>query len=205
MLLLLWSCKQQEEQPEAKKPVASFSMLVNGKEWKPYQNPKDPCSSTFYAATGMLGWMGEELPFYTVHAYCDLSGRGDAHSENLLRMQVMNTIAPGIYILDGSYKKDLFDSYIIFQTRKSTGDVKRYINDPKRKAFTVTIEAFLPVKGLSYKGIKGTFEGVVYNEDTPSDSLIIDKGNFTFGIVNGGFEQQCGVQGQCRNDTNSRY
>ena len=195
LLALSFGCAKRTEEPppepEAKKPVNSFSMRVDGQEWKPYQVPDEPCNSTFMAMTGE--WRGVDVvPFYEIYAYRDSNGRHDAYSENMLRLVVMNTTKPGTYVIDGTHKSH-FDSYVVFSQQQTMGGYNLYVNNPARKPFVVDIDEFLPINGSSTKGMKGTFSGVLYNEDNPADSLVISEGRFTFGIVNAGYDRQCGL------------
>jgi hypothetical protein len=184
-LFCLVSCKQ--EAPKAKVAINTFSMRVNGQEWTPFQDKNDPCSSTYsgsYATNLMRS--GEIIPFYTIYAYRDPQGKADAYSENLLRMRVMNVTKPGTYLLDGTYKED-FDSYIIFQLPQG-----RYVNDPRRKPFIIRVDQITTRKGATIPGIKGSFEGILYNENNPLDSLFIEKGAFAFDIMGAGSKYHCG-------------
>ena len=188
--VLLTSCNKSVEEPKAKAKVAInfFSMQVNGQVWTPYQVPNDPCTSTF---SGIYGGIGEK-PIYTFNAYRDPTGKANAYSENLLRMQLVNVTEPGLYLLDGTYKKD-FDSYFMFQMQQPTGNFKLYVNIPQRYPCVVNVEAIATKKGYTIPGIKGTFVGVVYNEDNPLDSLVIEKGKFAFDIMSARYDLQCGI------------
>jgi hypothetical protein len=174
ILVLLTGCKSKERE-EPKPPVVmnSFSMRVNDQEWKPFQSKEDPCSSTYAG----LASGSNENPFYVIFAHRDPTGRADAYSENLLRLQVMNVTKPGTYLLDGTYKEN-FDSYIIFVTQRPKH--ARYVNMPSRWPFVVNVTAITNWKKLVIPGIKGSFSGVLYNEADPSDSLVIEKGEFNF-------------------------
>jgi hypothetical protein len=161
-------------------------MQVNGEVWTPYQEKDDPCNSTYsvqYADYGII-------PLYTIYAYRDPAGRYDAYSENLLRMRVMNVTEPGMYPLDGTYKED-FDSYIIFAAQQPTGDAKRFVNDTSKSSFVVNVQELTPGVYSSTKGIKGSFSGILYNEADPSDSLTIEKGEFTFKVVGANYDHHC--------------
>jgi hypothetical protein len=171
-LFCLVSCKPEE--PKAKVAINTFSMRVNDQQWTPFQEKDNPCSSTYSGSNATISMRsGEIIPFYTVYAYRDPQGRADADSENLLRMRVMNVTRPGTYLLDGTYKED-FDSYLMFQMQKP--NFQRYVNDPARSPFVINVQEIIPIKGSPTKGIKGSFSGILYNENNPSDSLIIEKG-----------------------------
>ena len=186
----LAGCKQSEP-VKARIPINFFSMQVNGQPWKPYQNPTDSCmGSTFGATQSELQYAsGKVVPFYTFSAYRDPSGQANAYSENLFVIRVMNVTEPGIYLLDGTYKED-FDSHIMFQMQRPTGGLKRYVNNPTRRPFVVYVQELLPIKDSPTKGVRGSFAGVLYNESNQSDSLVIEKGNFTFALVN--YPDNCG-------------
>jgi len=186
----LMGCGKSAEELNAKAKVAInyFLMEMNGQVWTPYQDPGDPCTSTFSGISGGIG----EKPLYTFSAYRDPTGRTDAYSENLLRMQLLNVTEPALYLLEGTYKKD-FDSYFIFQMRQPAGEVKRYTNIPQRYPFVVNVEAITTKKAYTIPGIKGTFAGVVYNEDNPLDSLVIEKGKFSFDVLSAQYDYHCGM------------
>lgn len=182
---LLIGCKQEE--PKARVPINSFSMEVNGQLWTPFQSKDDPCTSTYGGHSADLG----EIPIYTIYAYRDPAGIDDATSDNLLRIRIMNVTKPGAYPLDGTYKED-FESYFIFAVQQPAGNAKRYVNDPGRSPFVINVQELIPIKYSSTKGIKGFFSGILYNEADPSDSLTIEKGEFTFNIVNVNNDVHCG-------------
>jgi hypothetical protein len=184
----LTSCKREEPE-KARVPVNSFSMLVNGEKWMPFQDKHDPCTSTYTSGYGHYG----EKPMYTFYAYRDPAGTTDAYSENLLRMRVMNVTQPGTYLLDGTYKED-FDSYIMFQIQRPQGNVSRYVNDPDKSPFTVTVDEITFLEWATIPGAKGSFSGIIYNEADPSDSLTIEKGKFAFDIMGGDFKHHCGFK-----------
>lgn len=155
--------------------------------WIPFQAKDDPCNSTYTCQFANLG----EIPLYTFYAYRDPEGISDGTSDNLLRMRVMNVTEPGAYPLDGSYKED-FDSYIIFAVQQSTGNVKRYVNDPGRSPFVINVQELFPTKYSTSKGIAGSFSGILYNEADPSDFLTIEKGEFAFNILGANYSHHCG-------------
>ncbi len=179
------SCKEEERKPRTI-PLNSFSMQVNGEVWEPFQEEDNPCYSTFAGTFGHYG----EMPMYTIYAYRDPAGIAEWLSENMLRMRVMNVTEPGTYLLDGTYKED-FDSYFMFQTREDLENHNRYVNDPGRSAFVVIVKEFIPGRYSSTKGIKGSFSGILYNEVDLLDSLIIEKGEFTFAFVGAGYDNHC--------------
>lgn len=190
----LAGCRQNEPVKARDRALINFfSMQVNRQLWKPYKSPIDSCrGSTFGATQSELQYTsGRVVPFYTFYASRDPNGRDGANSENMLRMRVMNVTEPGIYLLEGTYRED-FDSYIMFQIQQPAGGLKRYVNNLARRPFVVYVQEFIaPVKGTSSNGLKGSFAGVIYNEVNPSDSLVIEKGDFTFGIVN--YPDNCGL------------
>lgn len=183
-LLLLLGCKRDEIR--TKVSVNSFSMQVNKQVWTPFQAKDDPCTSTYTCQYGHLG----ETPFYTIYAYRDPNGTANAESENLLRLQVMNVTEPGSYRLDGTYQKD-FDSYLIFQTRNSAGNVRRYISDFRRSPVVFYVDDLYVRPGASIPSIRGSFSGVLYNEGNPADSLTIEKGTFNFNYVGVNYNRHC--------------
>lgn len=90
----------------------------------------------------------------------------------------------------GTYKKD-FDSYFMLQRREDLENRNRYVNEPSRSAFLVTVKEFISGRYSSTKGVKGSFSGILYNEDDQLDSLIIEKGEFTFGFIGVGYDSYC--------------
>ncbi len=181
LFLMLTGCKGDE--PKAKVRTNTFSMSINGKQWLPYQDPDNPCYSTFIGSIAGPG-------VYRISAYRDPSGAAEWWSENLLRMQVLNVTEPGIYFLEGTYKED-FDSYFMFQIRPTMDNYSRYVNDPTRGDFVVHVHEFLPARLIPSKGLRGSFYGILYNEDNPLDSLIIENGEFTFDYIGAGYERHC--------------
>ena len=184
----LLGCQRQEE-TKPKTPVNYFSMHVNGQLWTPYQDPIDPCRSTYSGQYTELQYSsGEIKPFYRFVAYRDSTGRADVYSDTYLRMQVMNVTKPDAYILNGFYGED-FDSFITFKVEQPDGSFKRYTNNARRIPMVVYVDEISFMKNVSIPSIKGTFSGVIYNETNPSDSLIIEQGRYNFKYM-GGFH--CG-------------
>ncbi|EMR01065.1 hypothetical protein ADICEAN_03813 [Cesiribacter andamanensis AMV16] len=186
-LLFVLSCEKKEEET-IHTPVNSLSMEINGQAWKPYE--RDPCTSTFMCSwTGVSGPGDIDMDLYTISAFKDTKGRADYRSENQLRIQLTDVEAPGVYLTTGSYKSD-FDSYAIFIDR-TAGDApesgKRYVNKTVENSFYVQVEEILPREGVSPNGIRGTFYGTLYNEEDPSDYILIQKGEFTFQILDFGW------------------
>lgn len=183
-VFVLLGCEEEERKPRTV-PLNSFSMDVNGKDWKPYEEEGNPCYSTFSGTVN-----GGSPPRYTFYAYRDPAGIAEWWSENMLRMQLREVPEPGPYLLDGTYKED-FDSYFMFQTREDLENHNRYVNDPERSDFAVTVQEFIPGRYSSTKGIKGSFSGILYNEADPLDSLVIENGEFTFGFIGVGYDGHC--------------
>nr|WKN40366.1 DUF5025 domain-containing protein [Tunicatimonas sp. TK19036] len=129
------------------------------------------CKSTYNGSFGYLGAM----PMYTIYAYRDPEGRDDYLSENFLRTRIMDVTDTGTYLLNGSYEND-FDSYFLFVVRESAEDSKRYINNPAKESFSFHVKEFFPTEYSDSRGFKGSFSGVLYNEDDPKDSLVISQG-----------------------------
>jgi len=184
-LFCLLSCKSDE--PKAKVAISTFSMRVNGQEWKPFEDKNDPCSSTYAGISGGYG----DKPLFTIYAYRDPTGRADAYSKNLLRLQITNVTKPGTYPLDGTYKED-FDSYFLFVVQQPTGKSKFYVNDPKRSPFVVNVTEIPVKKGYVIPGLKGSFSGILYNEADPSESIVIEQGAFSFDIMSARSDRHCG-------------
>lgn len=128
---------------------------------------------------------------YTIEAKRDPRDLPEAYSEYLY-LKVLNVTQPGTYLLNGTYKKD-FGSSFLFVVQPPTGKSKSYVNDPSRSTFVVNITAITYWKQLSIPGIKGSFSGVLYNEEEPSDSLIIEKGAFNFHSLTSSYNYHCGI------------
>ena len=181
LLALNWTvgCKQTEP-VKARVPVNYFSMQVNGQLWTPYQDSTDPCNSTYSGNYSELQYAsGVVIPFYLFLAYRDPGGQTGVDSDNYLRIQAMNVTKPGLYLLDGTYKEN-FDSYLTFNVKQVAGKSKRYVNNPNRRPFEINVEEITYRENASIPSIKGSFEGVAYNEIDVFDSLIIEKGKFNF-------------------------
>ena len=180
VLLLLLSCKKENVKKEERIPLNSFSMDVNGQLWQPSIPGGDKCKSTFYCREGAFsGGIEGHRPFYEIYAFQDPQAIDDYRAKNHLRIQITDVTKTGLYELKNSYK-DYFN-YILFITNE--GNQKLYINKKNQVSFVVNIDEFITTKSLGFTGIKGSFRGVLYNEDNPLDSLVIENGKFKF--ING--------------------
>lgn len=182
--LIFSACEKEEIRKEVKTPVNSLSMKVNGEYWEPSVPDGDSCRSTFYCLSG--GWIntdGAERPFYEIYSYKDPNALDDYRSENQFRFQIMNVKQPGIYPITGFYGFDT-EPYAIFVLNKD-GVNKRYVNKTNEISFIATVNELVPTKLITFTGIKGFFQGTLYNEKDPLDSLVITNGQFTFKTGNG--------------------
>jgi len=156
-------------------PANSFSMQINGRVWKPYQNSTDPCYSTFKMQASSLGL----IPFYSFYAWRDSIGRADFRSQDALTIQIMGVTKPGVYPLNGTWKAN-FESHVTLNLKQATGANKRYINSPDRTPFVVTVRELITDTPTFIPSLIGSFAGTLYAEDDRNDSLVIDQGTFAF-------------------------
>ncbi|MEZ0483381.1 DUF5025 domain-containing protein [Fibrella aquatica] len=155
-------------------PANSFSMQINGRDWKPYQNSTDPCYSTFKMQASALN----HIPFYRFYAWRDSIGRADTRSQDALTIQIMNVTEPGAYPLNGTWKAH-FESYVTLNMKQASGANKRYINSPDRTPFVVTVREL--ITDIPFvPGLIGSFAGTLYAEDDSNDSLVINQAAFAF-------------------------
>lgn len=174
LLCVVTGCREQTTEP--KQAVNFFSMSVNGQTWKPSQSAQDPCFGTFWMQYGSAGG----TPRYLFLAYYDSLGRADFRSQDVLIMQVMGITKPGTYSLTGTWKSN-FESYTIFRRQLPNGQSRRYVNDPARGSFTVTVsEWYIRPSSVIIPSLRGTFSGTLYAEENPSDSVVIRRGGMAF-------------------------
>ena len=186
LLLFGLSCRQSETITEQKAEVLNaFDMFVNNQAWQPSKLGEDDCMQTFQAAWSTLG----SSPFFTAWAYKDAKGVTTNQSQNAFQLQIIDVQRVGQYRITGSYKTD-FAAYVLFRINKPDGTSIRYVNDDKG-SFTVVVSDFLPSTSPFRPGIKGSFSGTLYNETNPLDSLVIQKGSFSFRKLNWYNSNQC--------------
>ncbi len=196
LILGLAGCQKDAPDPEPEPtPLTSFSMKVNESHWEPSQVGDNTCLRTFHGAWSALTKDGEEQPFFTILAYKDPRALGNYNSENNLRMQFMNVKGKGAYPILGTYKQE-FTSYVAFNVNKPGQPTKHYVNRTDKPNFTIRVEELYRIENAHLKGINGTFQGVLYNEQDLSDSLVVEQGKFSFGKVNWYNFDQCAPENE---------
>ena len=180
---MLVGCQPQKDSPKVKVRMNWFSMQVNGQDWIPGVAPNDPCSGAFgssYTDVTCNDGRGT-IPVYFFRAFRDPNKDYDyTTTESFANFEFAGAKEPGIYSLEGSRKQEFTSNFMFGLKQPSTGKRKRYINDPSRKPFIVNVKAIYRDHSKVIPGIEGSFSGVLYNEENPSDSLIITKGEFMF-------------------------
>lgn len=72
-----------------------------------------------------------------------------------------------------------------------SGINKLYINSTSKENSTVRIDELIVNKSSAFIGIKGTFSGILYEENNPLDSVVIEDCRFTFKRIIWGENCQC--------------
>ena len=99
---------------------------------------------------------------------------------NFIEIRVMDVSKTGVYTLDGN-RSDYFSSNAFFGLRlRPDEEPTVYANDPRRRPFVVSIEEIKFEPYSAIPGMKGRFAGVLYNEQNPTDSIVITDGVFRF-------------------------
>ena len=175
--LLFEGCDKKGEGVNELRPLNSFQMYVNNKLWTPSVIDNDSCYSTFQC--NMSGANG--IPFYNIDVYNDPEMRTDTESAQIFKIQVMNVSHTGIHEISGSYI-DQFTSYALFINNEN-GIKTVYQNSTTNSV--LKIEEFFTIDSYSeLQGIRGSFEGVLYNISDSNDSIIIYNCHFTFKKIN---------------------
>ena len=170
-LCFCFACETENPTELETPPVNFFSMSVNRGEWIPRQR-STTCEDVFYSLPG--AFIGPEgyRPFYDIVAFGQTNGH-DAHFE----VQVTNVVKTGVYLLDKTYRE--YHNYATLLVYEGS-QRKKYVSQIKRVPFTFTVDKFLAKRSPVFQGIEGTFGGVLYNEENPLDSLLIDRGIYRF-------------------------
>jgi hypothetical protein len=185
LMLIMASCgKEDRPEPPSIPRHNSFSMTLNGTAWQPSQLGPDTCARTYKAKWAEVQTSRGLMPYYTISAYRDPQAAATPQSENAFTLQFTEVLAPGVYSITGGYQHD-FESYAVFTINRPNGTFSRYVNKQVNSAFRVEVSEFipLPVANVAAKGVKGTFSGTLYNENNSSDSLVINRGSFTFMLL----------------------
>ncbi len=189
-LLFLVSCDNKEETDPQKnlKRMNYFSMEIDGEFWQPSFIDGDTCKQTFNAAqSGYNANIGlSPSTFYNINAYKDPNAINDVRAENRLRLQIMDVVKTGKYEIKKDYRVH-FENFISFQIRKDkNGNEKQaiYSVDSTKNIFDFYVDKIIPVESIANQGIQGHFEGVLYNEENPIDSIVITNGKYKFERLN---------------------
>lgn len=180
-LTIIIACSKEEKIEEVA-ILNSFKMNINNEEWVPYTPADNPCRSTFSAE---ITWI--DAPFYDIDVYNDPEGDVTIFSETIFRLRITTLNKLGPYNITGSFYSSDFESYVaFFDSRNETieSPSKKYLNKKDDVSFVVEIEEFYPIKNSDLVGIKGSFGGILYNQNDEADSLIINDGKFVFKVLN---------------------
>ena len=101
--------------------------------------------------------------------------RTDIESAQIFKLQVMNVNHTGIYEIAGSYI-DEFTSYALFTIYGN--ETKTYQNSTKKSV--LKIDEIFKMSYTELQGIRGSFEGILYNLSDSNDSIVINNCQFTF-------------------------
>lgn len=191
LLLLMGSCQKEEIlEKQNFNFLNSFTMQVNRQSWEPSQVGEDKCMRTYNAAWAALIGNGVRKPYYTISASRDSKAAATSQSENVFRLRIFNVQETGAYPITGSYVEP-FNSFAVFSVIKPDGTYVQYINKFDKPAFVVEVTEIIPIPGSAVTGIKGTFQGTLYNEINSLDSLTFSRGAFTFKKLNRNNYNQC--------------
>ncbi|HEU5292354.1 MAG TPA: DUF5025 domain-containing protein [Cyclobacteriaceae bacterium] len=186
-LLLMVSCEGDFENADKTERLNDFEMTLNDQVWTPSEI--DACTSTFQCQ--MSKWVsvqGDETYVYHVKAYRDPQAVASLNSENFFQFQIMGANQIGTYTVDGAFKDS--DSFARLTVNDANGK-RIYQNKLNENLFTVTINKFYQKGGSELIGIKGSFEGTLYNMTDPLDVVHISKGEFDFSKINHFDFNQC--------------
>ena len=123
-------------------------------------------------------------PFYNIEVFKDSRLVSSFESKNALQFQITNVKETGTYNIESKFAAN-FQSYARFTVNNEDGTFVRYENDADRNPFIVIVDEFRsPYSNLSFGGIRGSFQGSLYNLDNPSDSLNFENGKFVFKKIN---------------------
>jgi hypothetical protein len=180
MLMGLLACNTEQEPAQVSTRVNFFSMQVNDVAWKPFEKAGDPCYSTFQFVNGSIG----NIPTYSVRASNGTKGINGQEGASTVIIELVGIERPGTYTLEGTYTQP-GTSYLNLYVHQPVdgGSYKnlKYTNIAGKQEVTVKIDEIFPIHGSStMNGIKGSFQGYLYNEANPMDSIRISEGNFIF-------------------------
>jgi hypothetical protein len=178
VMLTFVGCQKNAPELETNVFVNTFSMQMNGEKWQAAISEEDACRQRFNGAWSFYN----SRPYFTVTASTDPFRKTTVGSK-LLEIQFKEVSEKGIYYLTGNYREHAA-SYAFYLVTAEDGTSMRYINKENSDAFRVVVDEIRPVAGSSLSIIKGSFQGIIYREDNPQDSLIINSGSFEFNRPN---------------------
>jgi hypothetical protein len=181
-LNLTISCVQDIEVDTNQDNLNTFKMTVNGQAWTP--SVIDSCYRTFRCNMASLN----EDNFYTIEAYRDPLSTASLMSENFFEIKIMKVNETGNYIIDGEFRD--FSNYARLTINDVSGK-RRYQNKENGTSFKVNVTQLFPRENSPVVGIGGSFDGILFNLDNPSDSIIIAGGEFIFRKTNHNSFNQC--------------
>ncbi|MBN1184652.1 MAG: DUF5025 domain-containing protein [Bacteroidales bacterium] len=184
LLILILGCNENEEAKQNTKPINAFFMNMDDQLWEPSIINDSICLSTYSCVYSEV----DQTPYYTITAYRDPQAKSNYESENIFRLQIMNADSVGPYIISDSVGS--FTSFALLVKNDIYGQ-KKYVNNANKKSFFVHIDEMIPIEFFSKPGIKGSFYGIIYNEDNPTDSIVIEDGQFMFNKINRNNFNQC--------------
>jgi hypothetical protein len=178
VMLTFLSCQKNAPELEKQVFVNTFLMELNGEKWQPGISEEDACRQRFNGAWSFYN----SRPYFTVTASTDHFRKTSAGGK-LFEIQFKEVSEKGRYFLTGTYREHA-GSYALYLVTAEDGNSVRYINKENSNTFRVDVEEIRPVAGSSLSTINGTFQGTLYREDNPQDSLIINSGSFEFNRPN---------------------
>ena len=181
--LLFGGCDNKDDVKELR-PLNSFQMYINNRLWTPPIIDNDSCYSTFQCNISFANY----IPYYNIDVYNDPGMKTDAESAQIFKLQVMNANNTGIHEITGSYY-DQFTSYALYILNEN-GIKTAYQNSTKNSV--LKIDEFLKINSFSeLQGIRGSFEGILYNVSDSNDSIVINNCQFIFKKMNRNNYCQC--------------
>ena len=192
LVFLMMSCGKEEEKVQKPlQPVNTFRMLLNGREWTPSALGEDKCLRAYHASRSTVTHGTQVTPYYSISAFNDSAAPVSGNRVNSFFLQISGVETPGRFPITGNYR-EFYSSHAWFVQKQPDGSFSRYVNRQNPASMEVTISRMIPLReGWTFQGIEGAFEGVLYNETNPQDSLSIERGEFTFAKMNWYNFNQC--------------
>lgn len=176
------SCNEESLHTADNNNVNSFEMVLNNNRWRPSEISE--CEKTFMCN---MSYLDNKL-FYNIEAYKDPHALASTDSENRFQIQIFDVTQTGIYPINGTHKG--WQSYSRLAVNDSKGK-RLYYNKENGHSFRVDITEFFSSESSSIVGIRGSFSGILFNENNPLDSIQIENGQFVFRKTNWYNFNQC--------------